>query len=170
MGTFKNLYSFYMVPPSTSGHAREGKESETQPPFRTWVKWVQSTIIWWIYSATYRSFSEVHNLVTYLCAFLSCPSLAYWFGPSCSTWRLWPMSTSAMAKSSTVWTSWSTWHVSTMGQGHSQFSGLARISSMVFAAGRGILWIFMSVSMSSSVLILYANCYNQCQNIPGRKT
>lgn len=51
---------------------------------------------------------------TTLCALGVCPPfwLACWFGPSCSTWRSWPMSTSAMEKNSTVWTSWSTWRVS----------------------------------------------------------
>lgn len=38
--------------------------------------------------------------------------LTCWFAPSCSTWRLWPMSTLATVRSSTVWTSWSTWRVS----------------------------------------------------------
>lgn len=74
----------------------------------------RSTIIWWICYATYSSFSEVHNLVPHLFACFRCLLfwLACWFGPCCSTWRLWPMSTSAMERSSTVWTSWSTWHVS----------------------------------------------------------
>lgn len=38
--------------------------------------------------------------------------LTCWVHLSNSTWRLWPTSTSAMQRSSTVWTSWSTWQVS----------------------------------------------------------
>lgn len=37
---------------------------------------------------------------------------ACWVGLSNSTWRSWPTNTWATQRSNTVWTSWSTWHVS----------------------------------------------------------
>lgn len=77
------------------------------------------------------------------------PSDSCWFGPYCSTWRLWPMSTSATERSGTVWTSWSTWRVSVV-VGTRQLFPLAKMSRMAFSTGKRILWIFISLPIHSS--------------------
>lgn len=91
----------------------------------------------------FRSAQSCHRLVCFWCLLW----LACWFGLSCSTWRSWPLSTSATARSSTVWASWSTWRVSMAGGQRGGTQPTLHVQnkqhSVCSAAGKGILWTFM---------------------------
>lgn len=77
---------------------------------------------WWLSCALWGS-SEVLHSVSWI-LLVPAPWLACWVGLSNSTWRLWPTSTWATRRSSTVWTSWSTWRVSTVVGGTANSVGL----------------------------------------------